>query len=235
MNERMSYHRKNESELTYALKWAAWEWLYTFVHCRVIGFEVTFEGPGGHVVDVAGVGKDKALYVVEVKSSLADFRRDDNDFRDRERLREGEEALDRMLTLTEGIAKSAQDGEVASQATMDAELIHHRMRNLKARAGRLSTKFHDPRFIRIADYNYLMAPSNAIRRSQLPPLWGLLTPTSRIVVQAPRTGGSRPTHMYAAALRAIARANTRDMMRGHGVTWSRERTAFPALHPLRHA
>ena len=83
----MTYRRNNESELTYALKWAAWQWLYTVAECDIIGFEVKLEGPGGRIVDVAGVNKEKALYVVEVKSSLADFRRDDNDSRDRERLR----------------------------------------------------------------------------------------------------------------------------------------------------
>ena len=225
----MTYRRNNESELTYALKWAAWQWLYTVAECDIIGFEVKLEGPGGRIVDVAGVNKEKALYVVEVKSSLADFRRDDNDSRDRERLRKEEEALDRMSSLTQGIVESAQDDDTASQATFDAEIIGRRMTNLKERAGRLSTKFHDPRFIRVADYNYLMVPSKAVRRNQLPPLWGLLapTPTPHAVIEAPRTGGSRPTHMYAAVLRAIARSNTRDMMRGHGVRWTRHGIEFP--------
>ena len=225
----MTYKRNNESELTYALKWAAWEWLYTVAKCDIIGFEVKLEGPGGRIVDVAGVNKEKALYVVEVKSSLADFRRDNNDSRDRERLRREEEALDRMSNLTQGIVESALNDDAATQATLDSEIIGRRMTNLKQRAGRLSTKFHDSRFIRVADYNYLMVPGKAVRRSQLPPLWGLLapTPTPRVVIEAPRAGGSRPTHMYAAVLRAIARSNTRDMMRGHGVTWTRRGIEFP--------
>lgn len=214
----MTFKRNNESDLTYALKWAAWEWLYTVARCRVIGFEVAFEGPDGRIVDVAGVGKDKELYVVEVKSSLADFRRDDNDSRDRDRLRREEEANDRMASLTREILEGAEEEDTAAQATLDVEMLSHRSTKLKERAGRLSTKFHDPRFIRVADYNYLIVPSRAVRRNQLPPLWGLLAPTPRphAVIEAPRVGGSRPTHMYAAVLRAIARSNTRDMMRVRG-------------------
>ena len=214
----MTFKRNNESELTYALKWAAWEWLYNVAHCRVIGFEVGLEGPGGRIVDVAGVSKDKALYVVEVKSSLADFRRDDNDAQDQERLRKEEQANDRMASLTQEILAGAGDEDAAAQATLDAELISRRMTALKDRAGRLSTKFHDPRFMRVADYNYLMVPSSAVRRNQLPPLWGLLAPTPKphAVIEAPRVGGSRPTYMHAAVLRAIARSNTRDMMRVRG-------------------
>ncbi len=225
----MTYRRKNESGLAYALKWAAWEWLYTAAQCRMIGFEVSLEGPGGRIVDVAGVGPHKTLYVVEVKSSLADFRRDDHDSRDRDRLREEERALDRMSALSRKIADTPGDEESAQQATLDAEVIDRRMRNLHERADRLSTKFHDPRFVRIADYNYLMIPSSAVRRSRLPLLWGLLAPapTPRVVVEAPRTGGARPLHMYAAVVRAIARANTRDMMRGHGVQWKRDAIEFP--------
>ena len=214
----MTFKRNNESDLTYALKWAAWEWLYSVARCRAIAFEVALEGPGGRIVDVAGVSKDKALYVVEVKSSVADFRRDDNDSRDRERLRREEEANDRMASLTRDIAEEAQDEDAAAQATLDVELISRRVTALKDRAGRLSTKFHDPRFVRVADYNYLMLPGKAVRRNQLPPLWGLLAPTPEphAVIEAPRVGGSRPAHMYAAVLRAIARANTRDMMRVRG-------------------
>lgn len=214
----MTFKRGNESDLTYTLKWAAWEWLYTVARCRVIGFEVAFEGPGGRIVDVAGVSKDRALYIVEVKSSLADFRRDDNDSRDRDRLRREEEANGRMASLTLEILKGAADEDAAAQATLDIEMLSHRSTKLRERAGKLSTKFHDPRFIRVADYNYLMVPATTVRRNQLPPLWGLLAPTPkpRVVIEAPRVGGSRPTHMYAAVLRAIARSNTRDMMRARG-------------------
>ena len=226
----MTYRRGNESELTYALKWAAWQWLYVSAQCRIIGFEVSLEGPGGRIVDLAGIGPDKALYVVEVKSSRSDFRRDDHNGRDRERLREQEETLDRMSAFVEETAHAARGAESAQQATLDAQLIERRMTNMRSRSDSLSTKFHDPRFIRIADYNYVMAPLRAVRRSYLPPLWGLLSPTPipNVVVQAPRTGGGRPTHMYAAILRAIARANTRDMMRGHGVQWTRRGVEFPA-------
>ncbi len=214
----MTFKRNNETDLTYALKWAAWEWLHTVARCQVIGFEVAFEGPGGRIVDVAGVSRNKELYVVEVKSSLADFRRDDNDSRDQERLRKKEEANDRMASLTQEILEGAGDEDAAAQATLDIEMLTHRSTKLKEQAGRLSTKFHDPRFVRVADYNYLMVPSRTVRRNQLPPLWGLLAPTPKphAVIEAPRVGGNRPPYMYAAVLRAIARSNTRDMMRVRG-------------------
>ncbi len=214
----MTFKRNNESDLTYSLKWAAWDWLYRVARCRVIGFEVKLEGPGGRIVDLAGLTRDKTLYVVEVKSSVADFRRDDNDFRDRDRLRDEEERLDRMAGLTRDIldgADDAQDHDAVTQATLDSELISRRMTALQERAGRLSTKFHDPTFVRVADYNYLMIPASAVRRTQLPPHWGLLAPmpSPHTVIEAPRVGGSRPPHMYAAVLAAIGRSNTRDMMR----------------------
>ena len=142
-----------------------------------------------------------------------------------------------MSSLTQGIVESAQDDDAATQATLDSEIIGRRMTNLKERAGRLSTKFHDPRFIRVADYNYLMVPGKAVRRNQLPPLWGLLapTPTPHAVIEAPRTGGSRPTHMYAAVLRAIARSNTRDMMRAHGVQHTRKGRSRPQVRNASHS
>ena len=70
------FRRGSESERTYRLKWAAWEWRYNTAGCRCIGFEVRRHGPWGRIVDVAAVGPGNQFYVVEVKSSRADFARD---------------------------------------------------------------------------------------------------------------------------------------------------------------
>ena len=67
------FKRDNETEETYRLKWAAWEWLYTVAQCRTIGVEVRLEGPGGRIVDLAAVGPGNTVYVVEVKSSQIFF------------------------------------------------------------------------------------------------------------------------------------------------------------------
>lgn len=218
----MTFRRGNESERTYQLKWAAWEWLYSRVGCRSIAFEVALEGPGGRIVDVAALDRDNALYVVEVKASRSDFRRDDHDGVDVARLYEREQALQRMAEVAkEVVARAPLD----QQATLDMALVERQIAHHADRTATFSTKFHDPRFLRVADYNYIMAPKNAVRRADLPPFWGLLDPSAKVVIDAPRTGGSRPTYMLANVLRAIARANTRDMMRGYGVRW-RERSAF---------
>ena len=73
-----NFQRGNETPLTYRLKWAAWEWLYTMAQCRCVGMEVRLEGPAGRVVDLVGVGPGNTIYVVEVKASRADFARDDH-------------------------------------------------------------------------------------------------------------------------------------------------------------
>ena len=70
--------RKNESDITYALKWAAWRWLRDEADCKAIAFEVRLEGPSGRIADVVGVGPENLVYVVEVKSSRSDAARDDN-------------------------------------------------------------------------------------------------------------------------------------------------------------
>ncbi|MBM3943494.1 MAG: MmcB family DNA repair protein [SAR202 cluster bacterium] len=78
----MAYRRGGETLLTHQLKWAAWEWLYNSAQCRCIGMEVKLEGPGGRVVDLAAVGPENAIYIVEVKASRADFLRDNHTLND---------------------------------------------------------------------------------------------------------------------------------------------------------
>ena len=74
----LPFKRENESQETYRLKWAAWEWLYNVAQCRNIGVEVRLEDPGGRVVDLAALGPGNTVYVVEVKASRSDFARDDH-------------------------------------------------------------------------------------------------------------------------------------------------------------
>ena len=220
----MPFHRANETEHTYRLKWAAWEWLYNCAGCRTIGFEVSLEGPAGRIADVAGVSKDRQLYVVEVKASRADFRRDDHNDDDGARLLQREQALQRLAGVAREVAERAPDDY---QATMDVALIKRRIERHADRAAAFSTKFHDPKYTRIADFNYIMAPKAVIRRSELPPMWGLLDPKPGVVVDAPRSRPSRSPSALAGVLRSISRSNTRDMMRAHGVRWRELSAEFP--------
>ena len=73
-----SFKRGNETQLTYDLKMAAWEWLYREAGCRVIGLEVRLEGPFGRIVDIAAVGPSNVFYIVEVKSTRSDFSKDNH-------------------------------------------------------------------------------------------------------------------------------------------------------------
>ena len=154
------FRRGSESERTYRLKWAAWEWRYNAAGCRCIGFEVRRHGPWGRIVDVAAVGPGNRVYVVEVKSSRADFARDNHMDADVARLRKRAAALSRRLALAEtpGYCSRNDDRE-----------------RLRERLATISTKFHDPRFpAAAADYYYIMAPTGAAPTEMLPPQWGLL-------------------------------------------------------------
>lgn len=51
-----NFKNGNETKLTYALKWAAWKWLWEVAECRVLGFEVRLEGPFGRIADVVWAG-----------------------------------------------------------------------------------------------------------------------------------------------------------------------------------
>lgn len=221
----MPFRRNNETDLTYQLKWSAWEWLYNHAGCRSIAFEVSLEGPGGRIADVVGLGKDRQLYVIEVKSSRADFRRDNHDADDEDRLFQREQALHRMSDVAHDIVDQSPGDH---QAMMDVALLEKKIQRHTNRAGAFSTKFHDPGYVRIADFNYLMAPKALIRRSELPKMWGLLDPEPRVVAEAPRSRPSRSASALTGVLRSISRSNTRDMMRAHGVRWHEFKPDFPA-------
>ena len=213
-----------ETDLTYQLKWAAWRWLYADAGCRSIGMEVRLEGPFGRVVDLVGVGKNNVVYIVEVKSSRGDLKRDDKSEVDRKRAVAQMSALKDAANLTATVLDDARQHAVKtagegtdwrqSPAYVSARRENDEMASRLAAKERaivhFSTKFHDPSFLACADFHYIMAPQGLIARSELPPFWGLLNESSETVVSAVQKQiRKNTTHV----LRVIAKANTRDLMK----------------------
>ena len=209
----------SESELTYRLKWEAWEWLYCAARCRCIGLEVRLQGPWGSVVDVVGVGPGNLIHAVEVKVSRSDFARDNHTDADIERLRKRADSLARRIELAGTPAYRASAG--------DLERLLQEQERLRERLATVSTKFHDPRFLSIADYHHIMAPRGVVLAEMLPDGWGLLEPGPREVVAAPAKSVRKNSGIMANVLRAVARANSTAMMRAHGVRWAEDGAEFP--------
>ena len=209
----------SESEQAYRLKWEAWEWLYAEARCRCIGLEVRLQGPWGSVVDVVGVGPGNAIYAVEVKASRSDFGRDNHTQADIDRLRRRQDALDRRIELTRAPGYRSSNG--------DARPLEQEAERLRERLATVSTKFHDGRFLSIADYHYIMAPQGVVLAEMVPPGWGLLGPGPSEIVEAPAKAIRKNTGIVSNVLRAIARANTTAMMRAHGVKFGSAGPTFP--------
>ena len=237
--DKQVFKRGNESGLTYQLKWAAWEWLYSVRRCRCIGFEVKLEGPGGRVVDLAAVGPGNAIYIVEVKASRGDFTRDNHTLNDLEALKELNEPLLRRgrlarRTLTQA-AKFAQgekdqgwESEPSYQlALADYERLRHEEQIYRERVATYSVKFHDPRFLATADYHYIMAPQGLVPRKAMPPEWGLLNETPAELIPAPRKDVRKNAGIVSNVLRAIARSSSTSMMRAQGVLFTEDGAVFP--------
>ena len=214
-----NFKNGNETELTYSLKWAAWKWLWEVAECRVVGFEVRLEGPFGRIADVVGLGPDNRVFLIEVKSSRADLRRDDNNEFTQKKLFQKARSLDEAVELTEVVlAKSraldspnkACTARVLAIAESDVEVVAKKAKSTRKRIDTLSTKFHDPGYLRCADYHYIMTPHMMIRTTELPEQWGLLNERAETVVEAPLKQVKRVTQHV---LRAIGRANTRDLMK----------------------
>ena len=235
-DSRRPFHRASDNLTTYRLKWAAWEWLYNKAGCRAVGFEVRLEGPGGRVVDVVGVGPDNRVYAVEVKASRGDKSRDDNDSPDLKRLTAQAPVMEEAVHLSAGILEAAAKYATSSgveeletdpayrQALADHDRRTKKRDNHAKRVSGFSTKFRDPGFLRTAHCHYLITPSGLMRRDELPPFWGLLDETPRIVVEAPvKQVADATIHV----LRNIARSNSTAMMTEYGVTRSEEETTFP--------
>ena len=81
-------------------------------------------------------------------------------------------------------------------------------------------KFHDPKFMGIADFHYLIAPKGVVTRSSVPPQWGLLDETQAVILPAPTKEVRKNTGIVSNFLRAIARSNTTSMMRSQGMALS---------------
>ena len=92
----------------------------------------------------------------------------------------------------------------------DATKIKTKSASTKKRIETLSTKFHDPAYLRYADFHYIMAPDRMIRSTEVPDQWGLLNERAEVVIEAPQKQVKRVTQHV---LRAIARVNTRDLMK----------------------
>ncbi len=212
-----NFKNGNETEQTYFLKWVAWKWLWEVAGCRTIGFEVRLEGPFGRIADVVGLGPENRVYLIEVKSSRADLRRDDNTERVRSKLSRKVQSLREAEVLTKSVlarSRAIRDNEVKTRAVATAEsdvrMIARKTESTEKRIKTLSTKFHDPAYLRCADYHYIMAPHRLIRTTELPDQWGLLNERMATVIKAPLKQVKRVTQHV---LRAIARANTRDLMK----------------------
>jgi len=235
----LPFKRENESQETYRLKWAAWEWLYNVAQCRNIGVEVRLEGPGGRVVDLAALGPGNTVYVVEVKSSRSDFARDDHTREDLAALKAQKRAYAARTRLARdtlvqaaAYARSERPGSWRDVSAYRQALRGYRrmVRKEQAYNDRLaaySIKFHDDRFMGIADYHYIIAPANVVNRRSLPPRWGLLDNTPREVVEAPKKPVRKNTGIVSNVLRAISRSNTTSIMRAQGVLFTQDGAEFP--------
>ena len=177
------------------------------------------QGPWGSVVDVVGVGPENTIYVVEVKVSRADFARDNHTEDDIARMRKRADSLARRIELARTPAYRNDAG--------DLDRLIGEQDRLRERLDSVSTKFHDPRFLSIADYHYIMAPRGVVLAENLPPGWGLLESGSRELVDAPDKSVRKNSGIMSNVLRAIARANSSAMMRAHGVRFSSEGAVFP--------
>ncbi len=227
------FKRRNETGLTYDLKMAAWEWLYREAGCRVIGLEVKLEGPGGRIVDLAAVGPQNTFYIVEVKSSRSDFSRDDHTAGDLSELEGRErtvinrtnlakETLCQAVYYAKEISPGAwRDVPAFKQAMADYRRIAAKEEVFRNRVATYSTKFHDPKFMGIADFHYLIAPKGVVNRTSIPPLWGLLNETCGISFPAAKKKIRKNSGIVSNFLRAIARSNTTSMMRSQGIAFTR--------------
>ena len=121
-----------------------------------------------------------------------------------------------------------RDNAAYVAARRDHDDIADRIASKERTLERFSTKFHDPAFLACADFHYLAAPEGLITRAELPPYWGLIDENSRIVVPAVQKQVRRNTvHV----LRAISKANTRDLMKICGISVDRRRGKLPKSMP----
>jgi len=202
-----NFKNGNETALTYELKWVAWRWLWEEIGCRVIGFEVRLEGPFGRIADVVGLAPGNFVYLIEVKSSRSDAKRDDKNERTVKRLQDKKSDIESSVALARAINGQP---ETVSRSADDLVRTEEKLARVDKRLETISTKFNDPAYLRCADYHYLITQDRLLRITEIPDQWGLLNERGEIVVAAPKKQVKRVT---AHVLRAIARANTRDLMK----------------------
>lgn len=189
----------------------------------LVGFEVRLKGPLGRITDVVGFGLKNRVFLIEVKSSMANLRRDDNNELTQKKLAQKAWSLDEAVKLTEVVLAESQaldtpseEGKARALATAesDVEVVAKKAESTRKRIDTLSTKFHDPAYLRCADYHYIMAPHRMSKTTELPEQWGLLNECTETVVEAPRKQVKRITQHV---LRAIGRVNIRDLMEAYEI------------------
>lgn len=144
------------------------------------------------------IGPGNTVYVVEVKASRSDFARDNHTKGDlaalmaqrREYIARTGLAKDTLVQTAAFAKKERPDAWREVEAYRQALAGYRRMlwkeRAHKDRVASFSIKFHDDRFMGIADYHYIIAPRDVVNQRSFPPLWGLLNDTPRAVVEAPK-------------------------------------------------
>jgi hypothetical protein len=162
---------------------------------------------------------------VEVKVSRGDLLRDNKNSRARKRLEaqtlalaEAEAFTATLLGRTELDTDTPMEPATGPDATALAEDVHSavlkKLESSKSRLQRFSTKFHDPAYLRCADFHYIAAPHGLVWPSEMPPFWGLINDRSETLLEAtPKQVRRVTTHI----LRNIAKSNTRDLMKACGI------------------
>lgn len=235
--------RRNESELHYRLKRAAWKWLWAR-GCRAIAFEAKPDPALPARVDVLAVAPDKATYIIEAKQSRGDFLRDlarQASAGHARALAHLEELWTRYERAAEGArALAAERGgsshlavpEFAPFAEAHLQLALKARRRLERTDAAAPGKFGLDQLGRIARYRFLAAPPQVAAPEELPPGWGLLAYDEkkdelRIARPANPSGKGEPARVLA----EVARVNTQDLMMSSGVTWHRGQPRFPKPPP----
>ena len=185
-----------------------------------------------------GVGPGNVIYVVEVKSSRSDFSRDNHTAEDfaalqvqgavvAGRTQLAKETLLQVTSYAQRVRpKGWRDVAAYRQALKDFRKQLHNERAYEARVAAYSIKFHDRRFLAIADYHYILAPRGTVGHRRLPPQWGLLEDSPKVVVAAPKKTIRKSAGIVSNVLRAIASSNAASMMRAQGVLPTEDGTAF---------
>ena len=121
-----------------------------------------------------------------------------------------------VLAESQALDTPSEEGKARALATAesDVEVVAKKAESPRKRIDTLSTKFHDPAYLRCADYHYTMAPHRMSKTTELPEQWGLLNECTETVVEAPRKQVKRITQHV---LRAIGRVNIRDLMEAYEI------------------